>query len=107
MYLNLLELDLFLMEQGVRRMSIFEKQLTEMANDPGIHHDLRSVDEEVPSSSWKIWHSASLIGIVLVLVGMEGFVPASLRLWMWLVIMLLLALFGIIAGKGVTGHWLG
>ena len=58
-------------------------------------------------SSWKIWHSASLIGIVVVLVGMEGFIPASLRLWMWLVIMLLLGLFGVIAGKGVTGQWLG
>jgi hypothetical protein len=41
------------------------------------------------------------------LVLMEGFVPASLRLWMWLAIMLLLALFGIIAGNGITGQWLG
>jgi hypothetical protein len=89
-------------------MSIVEKQLTQTANDPEIQRELKAaVVEETPSSSWKVWHSASLIGIVTILVLMQGFVPSSFRMWMWLVIMLLLALFGIIAGNGVTGQWLG
>lgn len=33
--------------------------------------------------------------------------PASARLWLWFGIMGLLTLFGVIAGKGVTGHRLG
>jgi hypothetical protein len=88
-------------------MPIVEKQLTEMGNDPDIRREFHELGEETPNSSWKMWHSASLIGIVVALVIMQGFVPASFRLWMWLAIMLLLALFGIIAGNGVTGQWLG
>jgi hypothetical protein len=88
-------------------MSIVEQQLAELANDPEIQHELNAAAEDMPSSSWKVWHSASLIGIVTVLVLMQGFVPASFRMWMWLVIMMLLALFGIIAGNGITGQWLG
>ncbi len=108
MYLNLLELDLFLIEHGVRRKPIVEKQRMEMSNDPDIQRELAATAaEEMPRSFWRTWHSVSLIGIVMVLVIMEGFVPANLRLWMWLAIMLLLTLFGIIAGNGVTGLWLG
>lgn len=92
----------------VRRIPIFEKQVAEMANDMDVQRELKATgSEELPSSSWKTWHSLSLISIVLILIGMEGFIPANFRLWMWLAIMVLLALFGIIAGKGVTGQWLG
>lgn len=88
-------------------MPIFEKPFAEMASDPDIRRELKVAVEESSRSSWTMWHSLSLIGIVMLLVGMEGFVPATLRLWMWLAIMLLLELFGIIAGHGVTGQWLG
>jgi len=89
-------------------MPIFEKQLAERANDPDLQHELHGIaSEALPSSPWKPWHSLSLIGIVLILIGMEGFIPASLRLWMWIAVMVFLALFGIIAGNGVTGQWLG
>ncbi|MBA3869138.1 MAG: hypothetical protein H0X30_08290 [Anaerolineae bacterium] len=89
-------------------MPIVEQQLTEMTNDPDIRHELKALAaEETLTSPWKVWHSVSLMVIVVALVSMEGFVPANFRLWMWWAIMLLLALFGIIAGNGVTGQWLG
>ncbi|MBA3867561.1 MAG: hypothetical protein H0X30_00250 [Anaerolineae bacterium] len=89
-------------------MPIVEQQLAEMANGPDVRHELQVIAAEgTATSPWKIWHSVSLIVIVVALVAMEGFVPANFRLWMWWAIMLLLALFGIIAGNGVTGQWLG
>ncbi|MBA3867528.1 MAG: hypothetical protein H0X30_00085 [Anaerolineae bacterium] len=89
-------------------MPIVEQEVAEMTNDPDVQRVLNATAVEAASiSPWKLGHTISLIVIVMVLVGMEGFVPASFRLWMWLAIMLLLALFGIIAGNGVTGQWLG
>jgi hypothetical protein len=88
-------------------MPIIENQLADMANDPDIQRELKTLADDTPSSSWTLCHSASLLGIVMALIGMESFVPSNLRLWMWMAIMLLLALFGIIAGNGVTGQWLG
>ncbi len=93
-------------------MPIFKKQMAALAADPAIRRELRAVaDEETTEATaqptWKRWHTLSLIGIVLILVGMEGFIPASARLWMWFGVMGLLTLFGVIAGNGVTGQSLG
>ena len=46
-----------------------------------------------------------LILFGLIIVGL--FVPTSLRLWTWIAILLLLALFVIVVGQGITGRWLG
>jgi hypothetical protein len=95
-----------------------KEPLMDMAADPEVLREIKAIQSEsgetdqgdlvgMQTSFWTYRHSLSLEGIVIVLIGMEEFVPASLRLWMWWAIMLLLALFGVIVGNGVTGQWLG
>src|SRR5689334_1875434 len=93
-------------------METINKSIADMAADPDIQNEIARIQAEAgevssTTSSWTKWHTLSLALILISLVTMEGFVPVSARLWMWLGIMLLLALFGIIAGNGVTGQWLG
>src|SRR5579859_3553522 len=59
------------------------------------------------TSQWSVWHTLSLFAI-LAAIGADGlFIPLDLRLWAWLGIAALLALFAAIAGHGVTGCWRG
>ena len=51
MYLDLLELDLFL--NRVRRMSIVEQQLAEMAHDPDIQRELKAAAASTNRTGWK------------------------------------------------------
>lgn len=83
-----------------------------MAVDPNIQHEIQAVQSQAgevnnPPSTWTHWHSISLGIIIGLLVMMESLIPASARLWMWFGVMALLTLFGVIAGNGVTGQWLG
>jgi len=59
------------------------------------------------TSTWKSSHTWALLAILagIILVGL--FTPPGLRLWAWLIVMVLLALFSIIAGYGITGLWWG
>lgn len=53
------------------------------------------------------WHLLSLL-LIVVIVGFIGAVPLPLlRLWIWLAVLFLLALFAIVAGHGITGMWHG
>src|SRR6266498_4413536 len=93
-------------------MQTINTNVADRAANPDIQQELASMPTEVgevnnPTTSWTRWHSLSLVLIVGLLVMMESFMPASARLWMWFGIMALLTLFGIIAGNGVTGLWLG
>lgn len=99
-------------------MKVFEKHLAGMGRDPDIQRENRAIQFEFAvtegdgltkarASPWTRKHSVSLLMIVAGLVMIESFIPASDRLWMWLGIMVLLAVFGVIAGQGVTGQWLG
>lgn len=93
-------------------MDKFEQPMAAMANDPEIQQELKAIqnDSELEPKSrnaWKRWHSLSLIGIVATLIVMESFLPQRFRFGMWIMIMILLSLFGLIAGQGVTGQWLG
>ncbi|MEO8609540.1 MAG: hypothetical protein ABI690_16735 [Chloroflexota bacterium] len=63
--------------------------------------------EEGRGSTWTIWHSASLLGILAAVFIVELLLPAPLRLWTWLSILALLGIFAVVAGHGVTGLWLG
>src|SRR5579859_2722605 len=58
-----------------------------------------------PRVLWTIWHSVSILAL-LITTGLAGwFIPA--RLTAWLVSMALLIAFIAIAGHGVTGNWRG
>jgi hypothetical protein len=58
-------------------------------------------------SHWMVWHSLSLLSILLGISLVEWLMPHSMRVTAWLTILLLMALFALIAGHGVTGTWLG
>lgn len=69
---------------------------------------IRSLNaQEGRGSTWTIWHSASLLGILAAVFVVELLLPAPPRLWTWLSILALLGLFAVVAGHGVTGLWLG
>jgi hypothetical protein len=58
-------------------------------------------------SKWTNTHSAALL-VILAAIALVGlFVPPDLRLWAWLATLILLDLFAIIAGQGITGDWFG
>ena len=63
--------------------------------------------QEGRGSTWTIWHSASLLGILAAVFIVELLLPAPTRLWTWVSILALLSMFGVVAGHGVTGLWLG
>lgn len=99
-------------------MSIFRKQMAEMVHDDDIQRENRAIQpefavserdglSEARASPWTRKHSVSLLMIMVGLVAIESFIPASDRLGMWFGVMALLTLFGVIAGQGVTGQWLG
>jgi hypothetical protein len=67
----------------------------------------RWVNVNTEERLWSNWHTASLIAIVVSIFLIEVFLPSVFRLWCWLGVMGLLALFALIAGHGVTGLWLG
>lgn len=111
--LRFLGIDLFLFRVVLlrRRVSTID-EIAELAADPEIQQEIQTVQAEaaegsVPPSSWTHWHSVSLGGVVGLLVMMQSLLPANTRLWMWFGIIALLTLFGVIAGNGVTGQWLG
>lgn len=56
---------------------------------------------------WHGWHTASLLAILVVFIAIEVLAAPSQRFSAWLVIMALLISFALIAGHGITGHWLG
>jgi len=62
---------------------------------------------QLKTSQWSPWHTLSLF-CILAAIGVDGLlIPLASRLWAWLGIVALLALFAAIAGHGVTGCWRG
>jgi len=59
------------------------------------------------TSNWTGWHTFSLL-IIIVFIVLAGLrIPSQARLWAWLITLVLLAAFAIVAGQGVTGLWRG
>ena len=58
-------------------------------------------------SNWTGWHSFSLLVIIVLIILAGLLIPVQARLWGWLIIQALMALFVVIAGQGVTGLWRG
>lgn len=59
------------------------------------------------TSKWTNAHSVALLLILIAIVLVGLLVPPDLRLWAWLATLILLDLFAIIAGQGITGIWFG
>jgi hypothetical protein len=58
-------------------------------------------------SPWTNMHSVALL-LILATIALVGLlVPPSYRFWAWLATLILLDLFAIIAGQGITGIWYG
>lgn len=99
-------------------MRAFGKHRVDSAQDWDMQQELHAVQSAVAvtgrddqpdarASPWTTKHSLSLLSLVAGLILLESVMPAADRLWLWYGSMILLALFGIIAGKAVTGQWLG
>jgi hypothetical protein len=58
-------------------------------------------------SAWTAAHTTSLTVMIAAIFGIEVFLPPHLLLARWLSILVLLVLFVVVAGHGVTGLWLG
>ena len=56
---------------------------------------------------WKRGHTWGILAIVVAIFLLGWFVPTSARLWAWLPSLVLLALFILVAGHGITGYWRG
>src|SRR6266567_8917136 len=65
------------------------------------------INLQKPTSKWKLWHTLSLLGIIVATVLVGLLIPFTLRLWAWLATLGLLTLFAAIAGQGITGNWRG
>jgi hypothetical protein len=65
------------------------------------------INLQKPTSKWKLWHSLSLLGLLVATALVGLLIPLPLRLWAWVVTLGLLALFAAIAGQGITGYWRG
>ena len=68
---------------------------------------MHSVTQQDQQRPWQDGHSFGLALLLAALFLLEVFLPAQLRLWHWLLNLLLLALFAVLVGHGVTGFWLG
>src|SRR5579872_4714700 len=59
----------------------------------------------------KPWHVGSTLSIIVcfvVVIALMGvFAPTSMRLGIWIGTLILLALFLLVLGRGITGQWLG
>ena len=64
------------------------------------------VNTSTRGTHWRHWHTG---GLLLLLLGilLTRLLPTTPRLWTWLGLWLLLALFALIVGNGITGLWLG
>ena len=60
-----------------------------------------------PEKHWRSGHTWGLLAIVVAIFVLGWFVPVSARLWAWLPSLVLLALFVVLAGHGITGYWRG
>ena len=58
-------------------------------------------------SRWRPIHTLGLLALLLAILLTRLVLPASPRLWTWLSLLGLLALFALVVGHGVTGLWLG
>ena len=60
------------------------------------------------TKNWKWWHSVILLVIIIaiILISEPQVVRISIR-YTWIITLLLLAAFAVIAGQGVTGYWWG
>ena len=62
---------------------------------------------ETPVNRWTPYHNFGLLLIILAMIVL-GLLPfPTLRVGVWLAILELLALFGVVAGHGITGSWYG
>jgi hypothetical protein len=60
-----------------------------------------------PTPRWKLWHTLSLLAILIAIALLCRVLPLDMRVWSWVGSMALLAAFEAIAGQGVTGDWRG
>ena len=60
------------------------------------------------TQNWKWWHSVILLAIIIaiILISEKRVVNINIR-YTWILTLLLLAAFAVIAGQGVTGYWWG
>lgn len=59
------------------------------------------------TSRWTGWHTVCLLAIILVITLSGLLIPASARVWSWILCVVLLLLFATVAGQGITGRWNG
>ena len=60
------------------------------------------------SKHWKTWHSISLVLLILAIAAAGFLIPRDKIVVAWIINIVALALFGMIAGDGITGNfWLG
>jgi len=58
-------------------------------------------------NKWKGWHTFGLLAITVAIVLIGYLVPLEARGWAWLGALILLTLFALVAGHGITGLWRG
>ena len=68
--------------------------------------DTPTAAPQQPISHWRVWHSLSIVAIIIVFVWMALERPWGLY-GSWLIVIAVLTLFTFIVGDGVTGVWKG
>jgi hypothetical protein len=58
------------------------------------------------AANWQWWHTAALIGVIALFIAISVIAPWSLYA-SWIVAMIVLTLFTLVVGHGVTGVWMG
>lgn len=69
--------------------------------------DNRAPQAKKAGQNWTGWHSLALL-VIVVAIGLVGlFLTSWDRLWAWLLTLILLAFFAMVAGHGIMGLWRG
>jgi len=70
--------------------------------------NMTSFDDPRPGSvPWSVWHTLSLLLIMVGIGLMELLMPEPVRVWAWVAIMALMMGFVCVVGHGITGRWFG
>ena len=57
--------------------------------------------------AWKVWHTFSLIAIIIAIVLLGLLIPSTQIVWAWIGTLVLLTGFATVAGHGILGLWRG
>src|SRR4051812_25502858 len=66
-----------------------------------------SLSQPHPKPIWKLWHTVSLVAMIIAIVLLGLLIPPTQRLWAWIGTLVLLAGFVTVAGRGILGLWTG